>query len=1019
MYKRSNKFTSIPEVRDDLQSVANAARALKQSVDVLTRQTGNESDWAVTVGELSTYVNNAIANQNPVTQLDDAVLNGILDRAAAQADNLTQQLRDEAYIGLAKLQTALDNFKNGYEDTNAVVRGKISQIEASVSDTEAKIVSEQIARATDTQALAGRIDTVSAQTRGNIAAVNTDLYALAGPTGSIAARIDNVTTATPTSFAGRTTFIQSTAPTSRATNSYWVDLSSGTPVVKQWNGTTWTTRTATIGSVQPTSPVNGDLWFDTNAGLLKIYASGSMTWSTQAAFIQSRTPTVIAVGDVWVDTSLANTIKQWNGTAWVAINKNDNLLAFLLSSVTTESISKSDGDRTIGARITNLISVAPDGNSATINGQQLTTATRTSALADILNALAVQTTSGSAGGFYRLIASATPGDGAAAEFNVQVRASETSTDPLLNTFANAGMRIQAFSSGQSRVKFNADQFIIANSTNAATPFAVISGVGSVTQSADANVVIWNGTQFLAGGNSGSIATSADGDSWTYRGGLTGTTWGTTAVRCALWTGLQYIVGGDSGRIATSPDAVTWTYIGGLASTTWSTTRPVRGLATNGTTIVAVGDNGRAATSADGITWTYQTALSTAWGSTTSARALNWNGTQFVAVGINGKVATSPDGITWTNRTSLGLTAWGTTSAVRAIAWNGTTYLVVGDGGRAATSTDGITWTYRAGLRALASWSIANANAVIWTGTQFVVLGDTGTVATSVDGVTWTDQLSLSATGWGTTNGLSLATSGSIISAVGVLGKSATSPTNGTSWNYRDNQIAGQVIIPATNLKGNIDALTQIENLGLMSYVDQITSANAATFIGTAAIGNAYIADGAITTAKIGDAQITTAKIGSAQVDTLSIGANAVTVPVRFNYGTVGISGSTFTGSFTLPDAANVLLVVSVTLPNNDQYYLNDTATGVVSILGGSPTVYYPSSFSSYLNIYIDGTQVLYEQPPHSFGVILSATTSRYISTAGTKSFSVSITPAVIGSTSYPSLGSCPRNVTAFVLAAAR
>lgn len=910
MFNRNKRITAIPEVRNDLQSVADATRSIKQTVEVLTRQAGNEGEWAATISEMKSYVDQVLANQNPNDILTDSVLNGILDRAAAQADKLAQQVRDEAYINLAKLQTALDNFKNGIEDTNAVVRGKISQIEASVSDNEAKIISEQIARATDTQALAGKIDTVNAQVRGNIAAVTTDIVAVADTTSALAARVDNVTTASPVGFTGQT-FVQSTAPTSRATNSYWVDLSSGTPVVKQWNGTTWVTRAATVGSIQPTSPVNGDLWFDTNAGLLKSYASGSQTWPTQAAFIQSRTPTVIAIGDVWVDTSLANTIKRWDGTAWVAIDKNDSLLAFLLSSVTTESISKTDGDRTIGARLTNLISVAPDGNSATINGQQLTTATRTSALASDLTDLAVRSTAGSAGGFYRLLASSTPGDGAAAEFNVQVRASETSTDPLLNTFASAGMRIQAFATGQSRVKFNADQFIISNSTNAVTPFTVISGVGSVTQSADANVVIWGGSQFVAGGNSGSIATSLDGDSWSYQGSLTGTTWGTTAVRCALWTGSQYIVGGDSGRIATSPNGSTWTYRGGLASTAWGA-QVVRGLATNGTTIVAVGDNGRAATTTDGVTWTNITgasSLSTAWGSTTSARALNWNGTRFVAVGTSGKVATSTNGTAWTNRTSLGLTTWGTASAVRAIAWNGTTYLVVGDGGRAATSPDGTTWTYQAGLSTLPSWGAANANAVIWTGTQFLVLGDTGDVATSPDGVTWTFQPSLSATGWGTTNGLALATSGSIVSAVGVGGKSATSPTNGTSWAYRDGQIAGQVVIPTTNLRGNIDALTQIQNLGLMSYIDQITSANAATFIGTAAIGSAYIADASIITAKINDAAITTAKINDAAitnakianlavdnakianatietgkikdlaVQTLKIGDNAVTIPI--------------------------------------------------------------------------------------------------------------------------------------------
>ena len=89
---------------------------------------------------------------------------------------------------------------------------------------------------------------------------------------------------------------------------------------------------------------------------------------------------------------------------------------------------------------------------------------------------------------------------------------------------------------------------------------------------------------------------------------------------------------------------------------------------------------------------------------------------------------------------------------------------------------------------------------------------------------------------------------------------------------------------------------------------QITSANASTYIASAAIGTAYIADAAITQAKIGtaavgsaqigsaavgsaqisdaaitnakisDAAITNAKIGNAAVDTLQLAGQAVTIP---------------------------------------------------------------------------------------------------------------------------------------------
>ena len=443
---RSNRYTAIPEVTDNLQSLATAVRALKQTVEVLSRQSGNEADWAATVSDVTNAVSTVttqVTNNTDWSQLlNDPTIDTIFNRAAAKADRLEQDVRDDARIALAKLQTAFDNFKNGYADDSAVIKAAITQLETSVDDADAKISSEQITRTTVTQALAGRIDTVNAQFQGNIAAVTTDIIALTSADSAIAARIDAVTTASTNAKS----YVQSTQPKSLATNDYWVDLNGSTPVVKQWTGSAFTTRTATISATAPSSPATDALWFDTTTSLLKLWSGSS--WVTQAAFVQSRTPATVAVGDVWVDTTQANTLKRWNGTAWVAIDKNDNLPGLLLSSVVSESLSKTDGDRTTATRIDNLISVAPDGNSATINNTQITTATRTDALASDLTDLQVQTTGGSAGGFYRLLASSSPADGALAEFQVQVRAAQSGAN---STYSTAGMRIQALSNGTSRV----------------------------------------------------------------------------------------------------------------------------------------------------------------------------------------------------------------------------------------------------------------------------------------------------------------------------------------------------------------------------------------------------------------------------------------------------------------------------------------------------------------------------------------------------------------------------------------
>ncbi len=467
---RNNKYAAIPEVGTTLDSVATAVRALKQTVEVLSRQTGDSSAWVATVADLDTAIKKAVTISTEKTNwskiLLDPTLDQILDKAAAQAAKLAEQNQREARIALATLQNALDMFRQGIEDTNAVTKAQIVQLDAAVDDTNAKIVTEQLARSTATQALSGRIDTVNAQTQGMIAAVTTDILALSGPDGAIATQINAVTTASTNAY----TYIQSNFPRSLLVNDYWVDVNTSPPVIKQWNGSLWATRSAFIQSTAPTSPSVGTIWFDTTTTLLKVYNGSS--WQTQTtAFIQSRTPRVIAVNDLWLDTALANTLKKWTGSAWQVVTNVDSL-GVLLSTLVTESISKTDGDKTTATRLDNLVSIGPDGNTATINGTQVTTANGTSALASDLNSLEVKTTGGSAGGFYQLLASASPSDGAAAEFQVQVRAAESGPN---STYSSAGMRIQAFSNGTSRIKFNTDQFIVTTPTGTATPFFISSG----------------------------------------------------------------------------------------------------------------------------------------------------------------------------------------------------------------------------------------------------------------------------------------------------------------------------------------------------------------------------------------------------------------------------------------------------------------------------------------------------------------------------------------------------------------
>ena len=62
----------------------------------------------------------------------------------------------------------------------------------------------------------------------------------------------------------------------------------------------------------------------------------------------------------------------------------------------------------------------------------------------------------------------------------------------------------------------------------------------------------------------------------------------------------WVAAGDSGLLATSPDGTTWTQ----QTSSFGTT--IRAVAHDGTQWVAVGLSGKLATSPDGVTWTQRT-----------------------------------------------------------------------------------------------------------------------------------------------------------------------------------------------------------------------------------------------------------------------------------------------------------------------------------------------------------------------------------------------------------------------------
>jgi hypothetical protein len=119
----------------------------------------------------------------------------------------------------------------------------------------------------------------------------------------------------------------------------------------------------------------------------------------------------------------------------------------------------------------------------------------------------------------------------------------------------------------------------------------------------------------------------------------------TNVRNITWGSDKFVAVGQSGRMAYSTDGITWTAISaGAGQSTFANNMPINGIA-YGTAFVAVGGNGGIATSNNGTTWTSRTSTFNTYYN--DINGIAWNGTTYVAVGENGRMAYSTGGVSWT------------------------------------------------------------------------------------------------------------------------------------------------------------------------------------------------------------------------------------------------------------------------------------------------------------------------------------------------------------------------------------
>ncbi len=177
------------------------------------------------------------------------------------------------------------------------------------------------------------------------------------------------------------------------------------------------------------------------------------------------------------------------------------------------------------------------------------------------------------------------------------------------------------------------------------------------------------------------------------------TWYQRADRSAYGLGYGngvFVAVGDAGAIATSADGLSW------VSAASSNTNILYAVAPGQGTFVAVGAAGAILTSADnGASWTVRTS-----GLSANLRSIAFGNGMFVAVGEGGAIATSGDGITWTAASVP------VANSLYGVAFGSGTFAAVGATGTILTSSDnGATWTDRSGVLSSNLWEIAYGNGI--------------------------------------------------------------------------------------------------------------------------------------------------------------------------------------------------------------------------------------------------------------------------------------------------------------------
>ncbi len=250
----------------------------------------------------------------------------------------------------------------------------------------------------------------------------------------------------------------------------------------------------------------------------------------------------------------------------------------------------------------------------------------------------------------------------------------------------------------------------------------------VTSGAEMTGVLWNGTEFVAVTDRGTVMRSTNG-----------TTWSETHSHASVWfdrlafSGSIYAaLGGAYGvpnEIYSSADGHTW------AKTLAFQDVVLKDITWGNGNFVACGQDGTVFLSGDGQAWTPYFV-----GDSVTLRTVIWDGSRYLAA-ATGIVYTSDDGMDWAKPA---VDSTDTEPTISRLVWTGSIYCAVGTTdtppaglqGHAYVSTDAVHWqAYDIPVHDFL-YDLA------WTGTRLVACGRGGTMAVSADGSSWEALASL-------------------------------------------------------------------------------------------------------------------------------------------------------------------------------------------------------------------------------------------------------------------------------------